>query len=79
MDGIKVTFEEKKVAEKSEYPCFKIAEGHDGSPTEIVFFIDETAGYCVTNTSWHKAGQYSDNWSEDSFTPFHGTITIEVE
>lgn len=62
--------------EPKEYPWLGI---YVGSSTYIVLFTKPNTGTYLGGTAGHKVGYWSDNWTEELYKPFKGTITYEQE
>ena len=69
--GIKVTINKAEVPENSEYPCLKISRLET-----LVYFTGPRAG-TVLSASFRHVGEYSDDWCEENFEPFSGTVTLK--
>ena len=72
---ITVDVKENDREEKPEYPCLKI--GDDGV---IILFNSYKCG-CVVAPGEDNCpiGDYSDEWVEEAFIPFSGSVTLRNE
>ena len=61
-----------KEIDNCEYPVLKICKD------TIVLFIKENTGICVATShlEYGELGEYSDDWDEESFVLFSGTVEL---
>ena len=68
--SIKVTVNEKK---ESDYPCLKIYHNSHA----VVLFTARRTGVVINGNGLMLLGFFGDNFKEDQYLPFHGSITLE--
>ena len=69
--GINVTINEE-VPEEYKYPCLKIS-----SLGTVVLFTAPKIGVSVAESKIHgHVGTYLEEWREENFKPFHGSVTL---
>lgn len=56
------------------YPCLKYL-GDTEDERFVVLFTEPDTGVVVAASKYRKLGE-QDDWDENDFTPFHGTVTL---
>jgi len=72
---MKAVINEKETPVKQSHPWIG---KWNGTEKLIVLFYAYESGIVIETTSpdWRRVGENYNNWSEDQFTPFTGSITL---
>ncbi len=66
----------QEVQQEDEYPCLKVSE----DTGNVVLFTKVNTGTIVYigvgSPSYYKVGEYCDEWAEELFEPFNGTVQL---
>lgn len=75
---MKVEIEKTNTEPKSKYPYLGISK-NDGSAAEgiVILFSAEDTGMCIcSGESAMPVGEFCNQWAEEEFEPFTGTVKL---